>query len=146
MIIEVKNLNKYYNDLHVLKNISLEINSGEIISIVGASGAGKTTLLQILGTLDTPTLSKNDKNVSLILNYTSILTCICKTSKEFHEPRASRNIPVNSYDLNLSQASKRISSIEALNHLSCSKISSILRSETGQTAQMDEVVVLAVGS
>ena len=73
MIIEVKNLNKYYNDLHVLKNISLEINSAEIISIVGASGAGKTTLLQILGTLDAPTLSKNDKNVLLKINDIDIL-------------------------------------------------------------------------
>jgi hypothetical protein len=39
----------------VLKDINLEIKSGEVVSIVGASGAGKTTLLQILGTLDKPT-------------------------------------------------------------------------------------------
>jgi lipoprotein-releasing system ATP-binding protein len=45
---------KNFGELEVLKNISLEIQAKEIISIVGASGAGKTTLLQILGTLDSP--------------------------------------------------------------------------------------------
>lgn len=45
-------IKKKYGELEVLKGIDLEIQSGEIIAIVGPSGAGKTTLLQILGTLD----------------------------------------------------------------------------------------------
>jgi lipoprotein-releasing system ATP-binding protein len=49
-----KGITKSYEDLQILKGIDLEIQSGEIVSIVGSSGAGKTTLLQILGTLDNP--------------------------------------------------------------------------------------------
>jgi len=47
-------ITKSYGDLQILKGIDLEINTGEVVSIVGSSGAGKTTLLQILGTLDHP--------------------------------------------------------------------------------------------
>ena len=53
-MIEVKNIVKTYGDLQVLRDVSVTIGQGEIVSIVGASGAGKTTLLQIIGTLDRP--------------------------------------------------------------------------------------------
>ncbi|MBR4176242.1 MAG: ABC transporter ATP-binding protein [Bacteroidales bacterium] len=53
-MIQVQNIFKSYGTLQVLKNVSLEIRQGEVVSIVGASGAGKTTLLQIMGTLDRP--------------------------------------------------------------------------------------------
>jgi len=53
MMVKAHNIHKSFGSLHVLKGVSLEIEAGAIISIVGASGAGKTTLLQILGTLDT---------------------------------------------------------------------------------------------
>lgn len=53
-MLEAQNITKKYGELSILKGISLTVNKGEIVSIVGSSGAGKTTLLQILGTLDQP--------------------------------------------------------------------------------------------
>lgn len=53
-MISLTNINKYYGQLHVLKDVNLEIPDGEIVTILGQSGAGKTTLLQVMGTLDYP--------------------------------------------------------------------------------------------
>lgn len=51
-MIKLHDIRKSFGTLEVLKGIDLEINKGEVVSIVGPSGAGKTTLLQIMGTLD----------------------------------------------------------------------------------------------
>ena len=53
-MISAKSITKSFGGLQVLKGVDLEIRTGEVVSIVGASGAGKTTFLQILGTLERP--------------------------------------------------------------------------------------------
>ena len=53
-MLRATNISHSFNELQVLKGVSLEVLPAEIVSIVGSSGAGKTTLLQILGTLEKP--------------------------------------------------------------------------------------------
>ena len=57
-MIKLKNIEKYYSNkfikTYVLRNINLNVEEGEFLSIMGPSGAGKSTLLHILGMLDTP--------------------------------------------------------------------------------------------
>ncbi len=67
-MIRASNINKSFGELQVLKNVCLEINQGEIVSIIGPSGAGKTTLLQIIGTLDKPDSGDIAINQTLVFN------------------------------------------------------------------------------
>ena len=53
-MIQLQGITKSFGSLQVLRGIDLNIDKGEVVSIVGPSGAGKTTLLQIMGTLDAP--------------------------------------------------------------------------------------------
>ncbi|MFC2080430.1 ABC transporter ATP-binding protein [Bacteroidota bacterium] len=69
-MIATKNIRKSYGTLEVLKGITLDINEGEVVSVVGASGAGKTTLLQIIGTLskqNSGTITINGKDTSQLI-------------------------------------------------------------------------------
>jgi lipoprotein-releasing system ATP-binding protein len=53
-MIKATNINKSFGKLHVLKDINMKVQKGEVVSIIGPSGAGKSTLLQIIGTLSQP--------------------------------------------------------------------------------------------
>ena len=69
-MIKLKNISKSYGNEKILNNISLEIDQGEFVSVVGPSGAGKTTLLNIIGTIEdfnidsSTELKLNDINIS----------------------------------------------------------------------------------
>jgi lipoprotein-releasing system ATP-binding protein len=76
-MIQVENISKKFGNLHVLNNINLQIERGEIVSIVGASGAGKSTLLQIIGTLMKPDAG------SLTIGGTQVQTLTDKALSKF---------------------------------------------------------------
>ncbi|MCF2621930.1 amino acid ABC transporter ATP-binding protein [Collinsella tanakaei] len=54
-MIEIKNLNKYFGDLHVLKDINLTVKAGEKVVVIGPSGSGKSTLIRCVDYLEEPT-------------------------------------------------------------------------------------------
>ena len=53
-MLKVKNINTYYGQVHALKNVSLHLNEGEIVTLIGANGAGKTTMLNSLSAIIPP--------------------------------------------------------------------------------------------
>jgi len=53
-MLEIKNLNVYYGGIHAIKDISISVKEGEIVSLIGANGAGKTTTLQAISGLLKP--------------------------------------------------------------------------------------------
>ena len=68
--IEIKSLNAYYDKLHVLKDINLNVQKGEILSLIGPSGSGKSSLLKMLVGLLTPKSGEVSLNSNAV-NYTS---------------------------------------------------------------------------
>lgn len=66
-MIKIENLNKYFGDKHVLKNINLEIKDGEVIGLIGPSGSGKSTLIRCMNYLEEASsgnISIKGKNLS----------------------------------------------------------------------------------
>lgn len=67
MILKIENLNCYYDHIHAIKNLSLTVNEGEIVSLIGSNGAGKTTTLSAITGLI------NQKDGKIIFNGTEVI-------------------------------------------------------------------------
>ncbi|MFA7533016.1 MAG: amino acid ABC transporter ATP-binding protein [Tissierellaceae bacterium] len=70
-MIRIENLNKYFGDKHILKDINLEINDGEVIGLIGPSGSGKSTLIRCMNFLEIPTSGNvyiDEKDLSTLGN------------------------------------------------------------------------------
>ena len=75
-MIKIENLNKYFGEKHVLKNINLEIKDGQVIGLIGPSGSGKSTLIRCMNYLEEPSsgsvyinnndLSKSGDDINII--------------------------------------------------------------------------------
>ena len=54
-VVEISNLDKYFDNVQALDNVNLDVKEGEFLSIIGVSGCGKSTLIRIIGGLETAT-------------------------------------------------------------------------------------------
>ncbi len=66
-MIRIENLNKYFGEKHVLKDINMEIEKGEVVALIGPSGSGKSTLIRCIDYLEEPTSGNiyiDDKNIA----------------------------------------------------------------------------------
>src|SRR6476620_2468995 len=74
-LVELRNVSKIYRlgeeEIRALDDVSLDIDSGEFISIIGPSGSGKSTLMHILGCLDSPSKGTFSLDGTMIQNATA---------------------------------------------------------------------------
>ena len=66
-MLKVSEIDVYYGDMQALRNVSIDVNQGEIVSVIGSNGAGKSTLLKTISGMLRPrtgTISLNDKEIS----------------------------------------------------------------------------------
>ena len=54
-MLKVDNINVYYGNIHAVKNVSFEVNEGEIVALIGPNGAGKTTAFNVITGVYAPT-------------------------------------------------------------------------------------------
>ena len=82
--LEIKNLTKKYGETEVLKGIDLNMEKGEVVSVIGSSGSGKTTLLRCINFLEFPDTGK------MVLNGTTLLNCDENIKYDYNELREKR--------------------------------------------------------
>lgn len=82
--LEIKNLTKKYGETEVLKGIDLNMEKGEVVSVIGSSGSGKTTLLRCINFLEFPDTGK------MVLNGTTLLNCNENIKYGYNELREKR--------------------------------------------------------
>ncbi|MEY2827200.1 MAG: hypothetical protein RLZZ183_319 [Actinomycetota bacterium] len=81
MLLEVKDLRVSYGKIEAIKGISLHVEKGEIVTLVGANGAGKTTLLKTISGILKPTkgvINFEDKDVQKIAPHDRVLEGLCQ--------------------------------------------------------------------
>lgn len=89
-LLEIENLSKSFGDAHVLKDINLSVDEGDVIAIIGSSGNGKTTLLRCLNFLEIPECGKITVGGEVIFDASQNVDKKGKPKKVKSIPRTNR--------------------------------------------------------
>lgn len=129
-MISLKGINKSYkmgsNSLHVLKGIDLEIEKGELVSIMGSSGSGKSTLLNIIGILDNYDEGEYKLNNELIMNMSEkkaawyrnkMIGFVFQSFNLISFKNAMENVALPLYYQKLSRKKRNIKALEYLDRM-----------------------------
>ncbi len=129
-MIKLSKINKSYHtdaiSLHVLKDIDLEIESGEYVAIMGASGSGKSTLLNLLGILDSYDSGEYYLNSTLIKNLTEtqaakyrneMIGFVFQSFNLINFKNALENVALPLYYKNISRKKRNIIAMELLDRM-----------------------------
>ena len=119
-ILKVDNINVYYGTIHAIKDVSLEVNEGEIVTLIGANGAGKTTTLQaISGLLHTSTgsIEFNGENLNKVPAHKIVekgLAQVPEGRRIFLQMSVKENLEMGAYTQPSSSISDSIGSVYEL--------------------------------
>ena len=83
-LLKVDNINVFYGNIHAVKDVSFEVNEGEIVTLIGANGAGKSTTLKTISGLLHP------KTGDVLYKGKSIKGCLLYTSPSPRDTERSR--------------------------------------------------------
>ena len=82
-VLSIKNLEKRFGDLVVFKNINVEVNKGDVISIIGPSGTGKSTFLRAINFLSPPTDGEvYFKEEKIMFSYSNEISSINRVNRK----------------------------------------------------------------
>lgn len=117
MMLKVENINVYYGSIHAIKDISFEVNEGEIVTLIGANGAGKSTTLQTISGLlrsKTGSIEFLDKRLDTVPAYKTVsmgIAHVPEGRRIFLQMTVEENIQMGAYTRPASEYDKGLEEV-----------------------------------
>ncbi|HHX53887.1 MAG TPA: ABC transporter ATP-binding protein [Clostridiales bacterium] len=108
-MLKVSNINVYYGAIHAIKDVSFEVNEGEIVTLIGANGAGKSTILKTVSGMmrsKTGSISFLDEEISAVESYKLIsrgITHVPEGRRVFSQLTVEENLEMGGYTVKSSE-------------------------------------------